>query len=244
MILDNDIEILDGLEIAYIRTLDYIVATDLHLGYEDVMGSSGILIPKASLKMIKDKIQRAYDRFKPKGIIVTGDIKNEFSEVSLGEFNELYEFIRFLKDLSLDMIFIKGNHDNFIDRYKDAFKFKSYDQYVKIDRYLFTHGDVDLDISDIDTIIMGHEHPAVTIYTKVGAKRKYKCFLYGRCNKHRILVLPALGYYSTGTDLNIIPKSQILSPLLRRCNIDKLHAILIDGNESLDFGELGRLRYI
>ncbi len=59
---------------------------------------------------------------KAKQIIVVGDIKNDFSTVGDDEFNELYEIIQLCKRKKVELVLIKGNHDNFIDRYKEPFE--------------------------------------------------------------------------------------------------------------------------
>ncbi|ASI13423.1 metallophosphoesterase superfamily enzyme [Candidatus Mancarchaeum acidiphilum] len=239
MRVTNDIELVDGLPIAYVHSLDSLAVADLHLGYEGVMAKRGILVPKANLKSIEKSIKSAVESTSAKNIIVDGDIKNDFSDVDVEEFNELFELIHFLKDLGLSITLIKGNHDNFVERYKDTFNLKVYRQETLIGKYLFLHGE-ELPAEDkliqSSTLIMGHEHPAISIYTEAGAKEKLKCFLYGKYKGKPILVLPAMSYFSGGTDINIVPKNELLSPLFKDIDIDSMEAYPVGYGSTMDFG--------
>ena len=64
-------------------------------------------------------------------------------------------------------------------------------------------------------IILAHEHPAIGLYTEIGVKEKLKCFLYGKANDKNIVVIPAFSYFAQGSDVNLIPKNELLSPMLK-----------------------------
>ncbi len=239
MKVTEDIELIDGLPIAYVRSLNSLAVADLHLGYEGVMAKRGILVPKANLKFIKKSIKSAVELTSAKNIIVDGDIKNDFSDVDVEEFNELFELIHFLKDLNLSITLIKGNHDNFVERYKEAFNLKVYRQETLIENYLFLHGEelpAEDKLQSSSTLIMGHEHPAISIYTEAGSKEKLKCFLYGKYDGKPILVLPAMSYFSGGTDINLVPKEELLSPLFKNIDVDSMEVYAIGYGSTVDFG--------
>ncbi len=243
MNLTKDVELLDGLPIAYIRSLNALVVADLHLGYEGVMVKSGVFLPKANLKKIMDMIGGALKSTKADTVIVDGDIKNEFSTVDREEFNELYDFINFLKEKKAMPVLIKGNHDNFVERYKEPFKLKVYRQEALIGGYLFFHGEeLPEGVKKAKMLIMGHEHPAIGIYNATGIKEKLRCFLYGRYEGKPLLVLPAINYYAAGTDVNMQPASTLLSPVFRRTRVDGMRAIAIGYGSTIDFGSVSKLR--
>lgn len=245
MKLNEDIDLVDGEPIAYIRSLESLVMADLHLGYEGVMADNGIFIPKVNLKHIEDLISKAVEIYNPKRVIIDGDIKNDFSKVTLDEFNELLGLINFLKSKKLSIILIKGNHDNFVDKYREAFKLEIYQQEMMIDNYLFIHGEMLPDeehLKKADFIIMGHEHPSIAIYNDVGGKEKLRCFLLGKYKSKDILVLPAMSYFAGGTEVNILPKKELLSPLFRNIKINSMEVYSIGYDSTMDFGKLGLIK--
>ena len=244
--LTTDVELLDGLPIAYIRSLNSLVFSDIHLGYEGVMAKKGVLIPKVNLRRIINMISDALKRTKADRIIIDGDIKNEFSNVDLEEFNELYDFMVFAKGAGVHTVLVKGNHDNFVDRYKDPFKLSIHTQEAYIGEYFFLHGEVIPKAIPKGTkmMIMGHEHPAISIYSDAGRKEKLRCFLYGKYGRTSLLVLPAVGYFSSGTDINLTDGHNLLSPILsKKVNVENMHAIVCGHGETIDFGKISALRY-
>jgi hypothetical protein len=243
--LTNDVELVDGLPVAYIKSLDAIVLSDIHLGYEGVMAKKGMLFPKVNLRNVIRVVDAALVETGAGKIIVDGDIKNEFSKVDLEEFNELYDFIAFVKGAGAQLILIKGNHDNFVDRYREPFKLSIYRQEAAFGRYLFFHGE---EIPKVPRgtkmMIMGHEHPAIGIERKVGKRERLRCFLYGEYKKVPLLVLPAVGYFSSGTEVNMVRRGDLLSPVFSRVDVDRMHAIVCDYGETIDFGRIGALRKV
>ncbi|MFP3278130.1 MAG: metallophosphoesterase [Candidatus Micrarchaeota archaeon] len=240
----GEIEIIDGTPIVYIKDLSAIVCSDLHLGYEGVMAENGIFLPKINLKKIKEMIANAVNERKPARIIVDGDIKNEFSKVHVEEFNELYEFVNFLRGLGIkEIILIKGNHDNFVDRLKGSLDVKIYKQEALMGDYLFFHGEQLPRTEGGKWLIMGHLHPAITLYTEVGAKEKLKCYLIGDYGQRKILILPAMNYFAEGVSVNLENVSE-LAPIFTKLDIDSMRALCIAEGETLDFGRIADLKKI
>ncbi len=245
MKLNEDIDLIDGFPVIYIKSLNALVVADLHLGYEGVMAKKGTLLPKVNLRKIIDTLSIALTRTKAKTIIVDGDIKNEFSRVDEEEFNELYDFVSFVRDKGADLVLIKGNHDNFVEKYKEPFKLRIYRQEARIGDYLFFHGEeFPEDIKRVKMLIMGHEHPAIGVYNGAGKKEKLAAFLVGTYKRAPLLVIPAMNYYAAGTDMNFQMKSALLSPVLRKVDIDRMRAIAIGYGSTIDFGTIGKLRKV
>jgi hypothetical protein len=244
MMLDENIELIDGKPLAYLKDLKALVLSDLHLGYEGMMSKEGVLIPPVNLKRIIEMVSEAMTGRAVKSLIIDGDIKNEFSTVEQAEFNELYDLIMFARSKKLDMILIKGNHDNFVERYKEPFKLKVYRQEARMGRYLFFHGEEMPPAAErgVEFLIMGHEHPAVGIYDSIGKQEKLKCFLYGKYKRRRLLILPAANFFAGGTAVNIEPKENLLAPIFERVDIDKMHAIVLGYGSTIDFGTVKELR--
>ncbi len=80
---------------------------------------------------------------------------------------------------------------------------------------LIIHGDKIPDknlLKDTNTIIIGHEHPAVSI--KEGPRVElFKCFLKGKYQNKDLIVQPSFNLVTEGTD---ITKERLLSPFLQQ----------------------------
>ncbi len=244
MKLTEDIELIEGFPIMYIKSINALVVSDIHLGYEGVMAKRGILIPKVNLISILEMLKKAIDAKNPERIIINGDMKNEFSHIDTEEFDEMSKMVKFSEKVGIKLTLIKGNHDNFVDRYRQQFNIDIHEQSIRIGGYLFFHGErIPPKNKKVEMFIMGHEHPAISIFTDVGKKEKLRCFLFGEYNGRNILILPAMNYFAGSTDVNIIPKEKLLSPIFSEMDLDSMHAIVIGYGSTIDFGSVSKLRY-
>ncbi|EFD93020.1 MAG: phosphoesterase [Candidatus Parvarchaeum acidophilus ARMAN-5] len=245
MIINESIELLEGIPMVYLKPLSALIISDTHLGYEGQMSSSGTLIPSRNLSFIKDMIEYGVMHTSAKRLIITGDLKNTFSDLEYYEKREILELIEFCSSRNLKISMIKGNHDNYLDRIKNMYDIDIIKEYIEEDNFYISHGD-ELPLIEADTYIIGHEHPSIVIYRQNGSKQKLKSFLWGETyNKKKILVIPAASIFATGTDINDTEKKDLLSPFLREfCDVNELNAICISEGENLNFGKIKYLRGI
>lgn len=242
-IFDN-IEIIEPFPAIYLEDLDLIIIADLHLGYESAASEDGMFIPKIQYKKTIKDIEVIYAKKHAKRILINGDVKHEFSETSYHEYREVSNFFEFLKRKFDDIIIIKGNHDNFIVRVTKKYEIKLYDMYNE-DDFFFIHGhkDVNLDNVKQNNVILGHEHPSIGLISEIGVKEKVKCFLYGEIMGKNMVVMPAFSYFAQGSDVNLIPKKDLLSPILRKIDVDSMKAIgIVEGEKCLSFPKIKHMR--
>lgn len=248
MKLDGDVEILDGLPLLHIKSLSALICSDLHLGYEGVMADRGTFLPKVNLKNIKDIVKKGARLADPTTLIVNGDIKNEFSDVHVEEFNEFRDFMTFVTSETRikRVVLIKGNHDNFIDRLKKPLGFEMHTQEATLGRYLFFHGEELPHSSAGKFLIMGHVHPSISIFSKIGAKEKLRCFLYGTdFIGRRVIVLPAMNFFADGFSVNTDQDLSRLAPIFAKgIDINQMEALCLGEGEILNFGNIGKLHNI
>ncbi len=224
-------------ESLYIKDIDTIVISDLHLGFEAIMASKGIFLPRIQYKKVLEKLHKIVESIDAGRIIIDGDIKHEFSETSYHEFKEVSDLLKFLKKNFNEIILIKGNHDNYIERVTKRFEIKTFKEYI-IDKYYFVHGHkIPEKKSEDFVIVMGHEHPAIVLKDEIGIKTKYKCFLIGS----NLIVIPSFSYYSYGTNINTIPKDELLSPILKKYDLENLDVYVTEEDMVLNFGKLKNL---
>lgn len=240
-------DILEPYPVIYINEIDTVVMSDLHLGFEGVMAEeAGVFIPKVQFEKEMKIIREITEELKARRIVLNGDVKHEFSETSYHESRELSDLLEYLQDNYSEVILVKGNHDNFIIRVTHRYRVELVDE-ILIGRYYFTHGHFVPENfnSKGDVVVIGHEHPAIVLYDEVGAKEKIPCLLYGdMLDGRKIIVLPPMSIFAQGSEVNMIPKNELLSPILREyVDVDRLEVIAVSQEAGcIRFPKLGVLR--
>ena len=242
-IFDNIVAI-EPHPLIYIGDIDLLVISDLHLGFELVSAEHGIFIPRTQFNSIKRMIEDGRKKSKASRILILGDIKHEFSETGYHEYREVSLLLEYLKKCFDEVLIVKGNHDTFITRITRRLGIEVYNEY-KEGTYFFLHGHKDKSLNEIreKIMILGHEHPSVALFTDLGIKEKMKIFLYGHFNDKKIIVMPAASYFAEGSDVNILPVEELISPILRKVDIDGFKAIgMIEDEKYLELPEIKKLR--
>ena len=231
-------EISKGIEIVdlalWVKDENILIINDLHLGYEEVLHKKGILVPRIQTKEVLQKLEEIFKKVQPQKIIINGDLKHEFGIVLSQEWKEILSLLDFLIKKKIEIIIIKGNHDPIIKPIAEKREIKVVNEY-KIKDILIVHGD-ELVETKAKRIIIGHEHPAITI--REGSKwEKYKCFLKGRWKNKELLVLPSFNPLLEGTD---VLKEQLLSPFLD--DLKKFEIFIVNKGEVFNFGRINNLK--
>jgi len=115
------------------------------------------------------------------------------------------------------------------------FKIINFKKKLSKNKILVLHGDEipkKEQLKDVSTIIIGHEHPAVTI--KGGPRMElFKAFLVGKWKKYNLIAQPSFNMVTEGTD---VLKEQVLSPFLKG-NLKNFNAVVV-GDKLYGFGKL------
>jgi len=227
-------EISSGIEIReatlWLKADKILILNDLHLGYEESLHRRGVFVPKFQLQEIIQSLERILKNIKPNKIIINGDLKHEFGTVLRQEWKEVLEFLDYLLTKTKEVIIIQGNHDPIIKPIAQKRNIKVLSEY-QIGNTIIVHGDKIIE-TNAKRIIIGHEHPAITI--KEGSKwEKYKCFLKGKWNGKELVAVPSFNPLLEGTD---ILKEQILSPYLT--NLKSFQVFIISKGEVFEFGKV------
>ncbi len=228
-VIDNDIYLLPD-RIAYIRSLDALVVADLHLGIEYALALKGVYLPAYQFKEIIGILDSYLDRYKPAKLIIVGDLKHEFGQKTWQEHRETLELLESMRRRGINLVLVRGNHDNFIRGVLERNNVDFRDPVYIENEYLFIHGHKELptsiDLSSIKYIVMGHEHPAIMFRDEVGSKDKFPTFLFGDLDvSKKLIVLPALSPVATGVEVNVADSSDFLSPILRKIDIGSFYAV-------------------
>lgn len=231
----RDIEFIDlGI---FIKDKRIFSIADLHIGYEEALNKQGILIPRFQIDDIISRLKKIFRLVKPKIVVINGDLKHEFGEISRQEWKDTLKVLDFLLS-KYNVVLVKGNHDNIVEPIASKKGLDVVDRYI-VDDIMFIHGHKIVDIpKNIKTIIMGHEHPAVSIRSKLRIE-KYKCFLVGKYKGKKIIVMPSFNFVAEGSD---ILSEDILSPYLKK-DLDSFDVYIVGGfNEIFYFGNVRDVR--
>ncbi len=233
-ILQN-IEIVD-LALYFDKTL---IISDVHIGYEESMNKRGIFVPRLQFEEIVKRMEKIFARLKDKKIekiLINGDLKDEFGMISEQEWRNTLKFLDLLGRRCGEVVLIKGNHDHVLEPIARKRNVRIVNS-MAVGKVLVTHGDaIPENVKDFDTIVIGHEHPAVTI--REGARNEsYKCFLKGEYRRKNLIVQPSLNTIVEGTDLL---RDETLSPFLKQ-NLDNFEVYVVE-DEIYRFGRLRNLR--
>jgi len=225
-----------GLSI-YLPSSKTLIISDIHIGEEEALNKQGILVPRIYFRHLQQKTKNLLKTLKVDTVVINGDLKHEFGKISETEWRHTLRFLDLFKDK--DVFLIKGNHDTILGPIAKKRNLKLVDYYVT-DSILLIHGDKEPDLkkiekesnSKIKTIIMGHEHPAITISSENRAET-FKCFLIGSYKRKKLIATPSYNEITEGTN---ILREEILSPLLKQ-NLNSFR-VIVYGDNLYDFGKI------
>ena len=218
---------------------DCLVISDIHLGYEYALNREGFMIPRFQYKKIIDRLKEIIDASNASKIIVNGDLKHEFGKISKQEWNEVMDFIKFLKEHFDEIILIKGNHDNFTGFIAEKCALEVYENY-SVENYIIMHGDKipdDFDEMEENTVIIGHEHPSIGLRSGERVE-KVKCFLKGKVKEKKFVIMPSFNFITEGSDCL---QQKTISPFLKDISLGNFEVFAVENFEVMNFGKIKNL---
>ncbi|MEK6890046.1 MAG: metallophosphoesterase [Nanoarchaeota archaeon] len=216
-----------------------LVVGDLHLGYEEAMNRSGVFVTREMYnEMIKEFDEIFLNVGRVEKIILLGDVKHAFSGNLSQEWNDVLRLIEYLKGKCMELIILKGNHDNYLVNIARKGEIEVEKNYFW-NGFMFLHGDVDsVELYDkkIEYWVMGHAHPAIKISD--GSKiEKYKCFLAGKYKDKKVIILPSFFPLVIGSDV----REDLNVPW--EFDVENFEIKVVGDNlEVFDFGKVKKIR--
>lgn len=205
-----------------------IVATDLHLGIEDQYEREGIHIPKTFLNDIINSIIYPARYVGAKKVILLGDVKHEFGRPEEAEWYASKKLIKEIQKSIGKVEIVRGNHDNYIISILKELSVPLHQPSMKVGEFLLTHGHQDITGELGRKIIIGHEHPSVSIKDDLGIRHRYKAFISTRIGRREIFIMPSASLITIGTDMNLVNPLDLLSPLIRGFDLSEAIPYVID----------------
>ncbi|KXA98468.1 hypothetical protein AKJ40_04740 [candidate division MSBL1 archaeon SCGC-AAA259M10] len=242
-----DFEIVNSYPALWNEESGSVVVSDLHLGLEGLLAEEGTYFPKFQLEGVKEDLGNIFAHEEASRLIIVGDLKHEFSKASYFERKEIEEFLNFLEDLVGNIIILKGNHDNYLMYSVEGRENVALEDIYIDNRICYFHGhqdDLGLERTDAEIFVMGHEHPAIVLRDEVGVEEKFRVFLHGELEGGRkIIVMPAFSKLASGNRVNGVPKTELLSPFLKRhADLGRMKPVAVhEDSEPLGFPKLSDL---
>ncbi|MBW2977282.1 metallophosphoesterase [Candidatus Woesearchaeota archaeon] len=220
----------------YLTKHKTLIIADSHVGFEESLNKQGIMIPRFHFKDLMQRLEKIFDKVKPETIIINGDVKHELGTISNQEWRHTLRLIDILSKKCKNLILIKGNHDKFLGPIVKKRNINLANQVI-IDNILITHGDKLVKIPNkIKTIIIGHEHPAISLREKTRVET-FKCYLVGKYKNKTLIVQPSFNLVTEGTDIS---KEKLLSPFLKQ-DLKNFECYIV-ADKVYKFGKLKNLR--
>ncbi len=213
---------------------DTIIFSDVHIGLEEALNKQGILIPRFQFNELVVRIKKILDDAHPFRVVIAGDLKHEFGTISKQEWRHTLQFLDLLQLYAHEIVLIRGNHDTILGPLAEKKGLMIVDHYDLHGVSIFHGNSLPKNING-DVIIIGHEHPAITL--RDGPRSELvKCFLVGQYKKKKIIVLPSFNLVTEGSD---VIQEKRLGPFLSGNLGDFIVYVVSD--QIYKFGKLKRL---
>ncbi len=225
----------------YLEEFNTLVIGDVHLGFEESLNRKGVLVPRFQYKDTIERLKKIILQLKekPKEIVINGDLKHEFGEISEQEWREILKFIDFLSENCERIVLVKGNHDVIlypIARKRNIGIAETY----SIGKIFISHGHTIPESEEFrksKIILIGDEHPAVTL-KEGGRAELYKCFLKGKWKGKELIIMPSFNQVTIGKD---ILRERFQTPFMQQKLISDFK-LYVAGDKVYDFGKAEDLK--
>lgn len=210
---------------------------DLHIGYEQALNEAGIALPRKQFEVMKKELSFLLNFLQPKKIVINGDLKHEFGEISKQEWQETLAILDLLLSKA-KVILVKGNHDTILEPIARKKGLKIVDYYcINKGEICFMHGHKIFDkaLAKARLLVFGHTHPAIILREGIKTE-KYKCWLIGKWKGKKVVVMPSFIFYIEGVD---VLSHYFEQPFLARLDKFKVYVI---GDRIYKFGKIKDLK--
>lgn len=201
---------------------DLLVVADLHIGLEEELREKGVHLPSRAETMAQSLIDIADHRGAGR-LAVLGDVKHLVPKMASRERRDVYVFFRDLSPRFREIFIAQGNHDgmlrNIVPR---TVRFRSPHGF-RIEDVGFCHGHAwpYKKVMAAETLVMGHNHPAVAFRDALGHRHIQPCWMrvpfrrahprYARLPKEAVVV-PSFNELCGGMPVNDV-RARFLGPV-------------------------------
>lgn len=209
---------LDHRRAAYLEAERILCVADLHLGYAWAHRFSGQLMPLRSDEDLLTRLRDLCTFYKPAHLAILGDIVHQAVPVAeiTAELTTLFNGLREICGLKL----ILGNHDKKLRKLASKIGDHEFLKDFETENFFLTHGDSSDDLPANKFVLMGHEHPSISLGDGIRSS-KFSCFMVSET----VLLLPAFSKWAAGSDIR---SYEFMSPLAKSARFTRAIAICAD----------------
>lgn len=206
----------------------YLVASDLHIGFEHELAEKGILLDDDYVDEILDELIRIARNEHCNAMILLGDVKSSVKGISREEWKNVPAFMSELARHVDELYVVPGNHDSYLTRLlPDSVRVVS-SRGMIIDDILFIHGHAAPRIKGMGVrrMVMGHMHPTLTsregnilngerVWMILKIRQDEHCYDDGMLD---VIVMPSFNRYTASMHYNrhYGRRHGLTSPILRK----------------------------
>ncbi len=163
-----------------------LIVSDLHFGKTGHFRKSGIAVPGLVFKEDLQRFVAQIQYFKPKNIIVVGDMFHSHAN------KELELFTKWRNDFPLlDIQLVKGNHDILGKEWYANNGIQLHNHSLIIDKFRFQH-DYHTPTEEQCYVFSGHIHPGITLKGSGKQSLRFPCFYFSA----DFCILPAFSRFT------------------------------------------------
>ncbi len=217
-----------------------LIICDLHIGVESHLRSKGFHLTSHTNDMRQAILDSADEDINK--LIVLGDVKDSVPGSTKQEYAEIPDFFESLFERFDTIDVVRGNHDTMIEEFLPPRVRIRPATGMKFDDLGLIHGHTwpSQDVMDCETLILGHNHPAVMFRDGVGRQMTEPCWFRGNFAKEEndkyqklpknFIVIPAFNRMLGGSPINVIGED-LLGPVLNSdlLDLDNGSIYLLDG---------------
>jgi putative SbcD/Mre11-related phosphoesterase len=217
-------------EPALILNNEYLVVSDIHIGFEKELREKGINVPEKSSEL-SERLLNLLKTYKLEKLIIAGDLKHKVSGVSLLESLVVTRnFINLFLNLE-EVHLVPGNHDgDVLGLLPSKVKVHSVRGF-EVDGFWISHGHTRLakEAFSKEYIILGHIHPVVKVTDSSGYSYTTQVWLERLNKKPRVIIMPAFNKYVGYLTVN--SNEGFRMPALKELNIsvEEMNVTTLDG---------------
>ena len=215
-----------------------LVVADLHIGIESELRELGLHTPSHTKEMTQRLIS-LFTKYRPKNIILLGDIKHTIPASTIQERKDVKRFLDSIQSYGTIHI-IPGNHDGNISKLVPENILIHPSSGFVFENIGFVHGHrwPQAEIMQCPQIVIGHTHPTIMLTDRLGHRTFEPCWLrgyfiedkvkekYPSSKNPEIIVMPAFNPLCGGAAAN---KDGLAGPLCRVMDVKNAQAYLLDG---------------
>lgn len=217
-----------------------LVVTDLHIGIENELRKYGVHTA-SHIIMMEAMLMEICTKYKPKDIILLGDIKHTIPSAPFYEKKQIFQFFHKLSKMAIIHI-VPGNHDGWIKTMvPEQIKIHRSDGF-SIHNLGFIHGHrwPSEQVMNSSFLFCGHTHPTIKLTDRLGYPSYESCWVktpvyekeikerYQTYNKDMMItILPVFNPLCGGISVNV---EGFVGPIQYIVHPQKAEIYLLDGS--------------